>query len=184
MRSRCSPRSEASFTIAVSGVRSSCATSAVKRRSRACASESAVIFASSASAISLKDVAQRPNSSELSTGRRVSSRPSAREWAAVLARLTGASVRRARSAPARPATTTTIPSPTSRIVPQVGEVVPELLLGEEEVRLVALAARNLPAGDEVARVGDLRALVGELAVGHELLEVVGDLPSPSERLDG
>ena len=115
MRSMCSPRSEASFTIAVSGVRSSCATSAVKRRSRACASESSVILPSSASAISLKDAAQTPNSSELSTGRRVSRSPSASERAALLARATGASVRLARSAPASAATTTTIPSPIRRM---------------------------------------------------------------------
>src|SRR5207248_912330 len=54
IRSRCSPSSDASPTRAVTGVRSSWATSAVKRRSRACAAESAAIFASSAEAIWLK----------------------------------------------------------------------------------------------------------------------------------
>ena len=60
--------SAASFTSAVSGVRSSWATSAVNRRSRAWASVSAVILAWSASAMWLNDAAHSPNSSRAAGG--------------------------------------------------------------------------------------------------------------------
>ncbi|RAO45011.1 hypothetical protein PSN01_05432 [Micromonospora saelicesensis] len=93
--SRCSRSSDAAATNAVTGVRSSCATSAVNRRSRACAADSAAIFDSSAAAISLKVAAQTLNSSRPRTGRRVASRPSVSARAARLARPTGSNVRRA-----------------------------------------------------------------------------------------
>ena len=101
-------RSEASFTIAVSGVRSSCATSAVNRRSRACASERAVILPSSASAISLKDAAQSPNSSSSLPGG--ACRGLRRAVGRRAARATGRAPP-SQERPCGPATTTTIPSP-------------------------------------------------------------------------
>ena len=52
---------------------------------------------------------------------------------AVLARATGASMRRASSSPARAAKTITTPEPGEQDA-QLGQLVPELLLGEEEVR--------------------------------------------------
>ena len=113
IRSTCSRRSDASPTSAVSGVRSSWDTSEVNRRSRAWASESALIFASRASAISLNDVAQAPNSSCPSTGSLVASSPSAIERAARLARATGSRVRLASERPTSPARSTTTTHPTS-----------------------------------------------------------------------
>src|SRR5918996_1349834 len=67
-RSSCSASIEASATSAVIGVRSSCATSDVNLRSRARASDSAQIFACSASAMRLNELAQAPNSSSVTTG--------------------------------------------------------------------------------------------------------------------
>ena len=93
----------------------------------------------------------------------------------MLARATGASARRAMSAPARPARTTTIPSPARRIVRSWAMSSQQVLLGEEEVGLGVLASGHAAAGHEVARVGDLRALVGELAVADELLQIRGNL---------
>ena len=84
---RCS--SAASLTSAVSGVRSSWATSAVNRRSRAWASVSAVILVWRASAMWLNEAAHAPNSSLPAAGNRVSSRPSASDRAAALALATG-----------------------------------------------------------------------------------------------
>ena len=57
-------------------------------------------------------------------------------------------------------------------VPQVGELVPDLLLGEEEVEL-RVAARA--ADDQVARPGDSLPLVADVSVTHDLAERGGHL---------
>ena len=114
--SRCSRSSDAAATSAVTGVRSSCATSAVNRRSRACAADSAATLACNASAIWLNDAAQVPNSSPRPAGSRVSSRPSAIERAAALARPTGSRVRRASALPTSAASATVAPQPASSTV--------------------------------------------------------------------
>ena len=97
-------------------MRSSCATFAVNRSSRACAAESAAIFASSASAISLNAAAQAPNSSAAPTGSLVSRRPAAISLAASLALATGPSVRRASTRPTSAATSSTPSQAAARVL--------------------------------------------------------------------
>jgi hypothetical protein len=87
----------------VSGVRSSWATSAVKRRSRSAERSSWVMVASTVSAMRLNEAAQAPNSSGPS-GNRASRWPARIASAASAAAATGRSVRRARTRPTVPAT--------------------------------------------------------------------------------
>ena len=156
-------------------MRSSCATSEVKRRSRACACESAVIFASSASAISLNDAAQAPNSSALSTGMRVSRSPSASDCAAALARPTGASVRRARSAPTSVADERQDQHADEEDRAELAELVLELLLGEDEVELRVGAGDLAADHDAPARPPSSTRLYASWPSSTSAREVLGNL---------
>ena len=92
-----------------------------------------MILASRASAISLNEAAQAPNSSFDSTGSRVSRSPSASEWAATLALATGRSMRRASNAPDERSEEHDSAQDVEEDVAQLAQLVPEPLLGEEVV---------------------------------------------------
>jgi hypothetical protein len=60
--------------------------------------------------------------------------------------------------------------PDEEDVPQLRQLVPEVVLGEEEVEVRAV--RGGRAGDHVALAADRRALVAQVAAGHDLPEAV------------
>ena len=89
----------------------------------------------------------------------------------MLARATGASCPTCDQRPRKAGEDHDDAEPRQEDRPQLGDVVPQVLLGEEEVGLGVLARGHTSAGHEVARVRGLRSLVGELAVADELLQI-------------
>jgi hypothetical protein len=115
----------------------------------------------------LNACAQAPNSSWPSTGSRVSSRPSAGERGRALARPSYGPERAARQQDARArGEQDEDADPAEQDVPQLRQLVPEVVLGEEEVEVRTV--RGGRAGDHVALPADLRALVAQLALGHDV----------------
>ena len=102
----------------------------------------------------------------------MSSRPSASDWAAALAWATGASVRRATTAPISAATRTSTPSPTSRIVRSCARSSKSCCLRVEEVEL---DAPDAAADRELRPAAGLGSLVREPPAAHLLDELLRNL---------
>ena len=160
--SRCSRRIEASATSAASGVRSSWATSATKRRLRVSAVSRRPIVSARAAAIRLKRSAHVPNSSFEVTGTRADRSPRSIRSAARPAASTGARTPRAMTRATSRASEDEDDRPDDERRPQLGERLLERAHVVDEVE-GRPAAAGAAADDEARTTGERDPGVGELA---------------------